>query len=99
MINGLYVGRALHFALGGRQQPVDGGLYETCTTVMPGDKFRLGERYLRKLALECERYPDVRGFTSGAQQAGDGHILEQGVPKRVDGVWWGAVTSDEADRE
>jgi hypothetical protein len=66
---------------------------------MPGYKFRLGESYLRKLALECERYPDVQGFASGAQQAGDGHILEQGVPKRVDRVWWGAVTSDEADGE
>ena len=61
MINGLYVARALHFALGGRQQPIDGGLHETCTTVMPGYKFRLGESYLRKLALECERYPDVQG--------------------------------------
>ena len=60
MINRLYVGRALHCALGGRQQPTDGGLYETSTTVMPGEKLRFGERYLRKLALECACYPDVR---------------------------------------
>src|SRR5215510_5515872 len=66
---------------------------------MPGDEFRLGESCLRKLALECARYPDVQGLASGAQQAGDGHILKQGVPKRVDRIWWGAFTPNEPDRE